>query len=93
MLDRSTRRVVHQSASLEGARGFSEARDEPTSIAMLAEYGGQVPWSYRLQAVNAETGEVLMESEGIDFDDASDLLFSVKLVLVPSCLARKEKRP
>jgi hypothetical protein len=93
VLNRSNRKVIHQAASLAEARGYSEARDEPTTIAMVAEYYAESEWSFVIQLVNIENGKVLAQSGEMDFNEASDQFISTKLLLVPSCLADRKVTP
>ena len=74
VLDRSTRRVIHQAKTLAEARGFSEARDEPTTIGIIPEVRARTEWSYVFQLINADTGEIIAESSPRDFDDAAEAL-------------------
>jgi hypothetical protein len=90
VLNRSNRRVIHQAASLAEARGYSEARDEPTTIAMLAEHYVDVEWGFVIQLVNIENGKVLAQSVEMDFNQATDEFLATKLLLVPACLADRK---
>jgi hypothetical protein len=90
VIDRSSKRILHQAATLPEARGFSEARDEPTTIGMIPEAFDATEWRYRFQAVISDTGEILMESKVMDFDEAADVMYGLKLVLVPECLADRK---
>jgi hypothetical protein len=90
VLDRSSRKVIHQAATLAEARGFSEARDEPTTIGMIPETLNATEWAFRFQCINGETGEILMQTEPMDFDEAADAMYGLKLLLVPVTLADRK---
>lgn len=90
VIDRSSKRILHQAATLPEARGFSEVRDEPTTIGMIPETLDATEWSFRFQCINSDTGEILMESEVMDFDEAADAMYGLKLLLVPECLADRK---
>ena len=94
VIDRGSKRILHQAKTLGEARGYSEARDEPTTIGMIPETLDATEWQFRFQCVNGETGEILMESEAMDFDEAADAMYALKLLLVPvSVAAGKAVRP
>jgi hypothetical protein len=94
VIDRGSRKILHQARTLGEARGYSEARDEPTTIGMIPETLNATEWAFCFQCVNTETGEILMQSESMDFDEAADAMYGLKLLLVPACLAdRKAVRP
>jgi hypothetical protein len=93
VIDRSSKRILHQAATLPEARGFSEARDEPTTIGMIPEILDATEWSFRFECINSDTGEILMQSEPLDFDEAADAMYGLKLLLVPACLADRKVQP
>lgn len=90
VLNRSNRRVIHQAASLAEARGYSEAREEPTTIAMVAEHHVSVEWHFVIQLVNCQNGRVLAQSSEMEFDEATEEFLATKLLLVPACLAERK---
>ncbi|HET6324810.1 MAG TPA: hypothetical protein VFG04_08925 [Planctomycetaceae bacterium] len=90
VIDRGSKRVLHQARTLGEARGYSEARDEPTTIGMIPEAFNATEWSFCFQCVKTETGEILMQSESMDFDEAADAMYGLKLLLVPAYLAERK---
>jgi hypothetical protein len=90
VLNRGDRKVIHQAATLAEARGYSEARDEPTAVAMIAETLNATEWAFCFQCVNSETGDVLMQSAPMDFDQAAAEMYGLKLLLVPACLTDRK---
>ena len=90
VIDRGSKRILHQAATLGEARGYSEARDEPTTIGMIPETLNATEWAFRFQCINSDTGEIIMESPLMDFDEAADAMYGLKLLLVPACLADRK---
>lgn len=91
VIGRHNRRILHAAATLAEARGFSEGCSRPTAVAFMPELRGCTEWLYVFQVVNSDTGAIIAESPAMDFDDAAETLCSVKVMLVPACLARSVK--
>jgi hypothetical protein len=88
VLNRSNRRVIHQAASLEAARSFTEGHSKPCAIAMIAETYASAEMDFCIEIVNAESGRVLARSAPLEFNEATDEFLMAKILLVPACLAK-----
>jgi hypothetical protein len=90
VVDRSSRRIRHEAASLAEARGFMQCRKRASLLAIVVDCYARVEPEFVVQAVSVETGLVLCQSRPMELDEAIDELMGCKLTLVPASMARKD---
>ncbi len=93
VVDRASRRIRHEAASLAEARGYCECRRKPSAVAILVDAFIRIETQFVVQVVRLETGLVLCQSHPMDIDEATDELLGSKLTLVPASMARKAVTP
>ena len=89
VLDRKTRESLYETNSLEAAKGFADAHEEPCAIAGLVESRDCHEFLYRLVVIDEDSGQIVAEISTVDVLDAADLFCSLRIALLPQCVFKK----